>query len=263
MGVWDDYVDRISMVGSMRDAVIEDAKLKLAMMIPDSPSCHEVLIGGEPQLITITHGQYLYEKKIAALPGEHLPHGGYVEYADNVWLITEMDADDEIYERGKMLQCNYVVKWIGKDGKLKEKWCFVEDGTKYLIGEYSERMMAVGDARLAMTIGKDADTIELSRGARFLIDDGDSPVVSAYQITKTNKLWNQYNGRGVFKFILNEDQTTAADNIEQRIADYTNWEPNIPRDTDHQDSESTVDEIVAVARARATMDHDDNKKGWL
>lgn len=263
MGAWDTYMQRVGNGSNMRDAIVSDAKVMIAEMAVNSPSYHEVRINGKRQGVTITRGTYLYEKRISSMPGEHLLHGGYVEFADNIWLISELDADNEIYERGKMLQCNYVLKWIGRDGTLKEKWCVVEDGTKYLIGEYSERMMAIGDARLAMTIAKDKDTVELSRGARFLIDDMDSDVVSAYQITKSNKLWNQYRGRGVFKFILNEDQTTVHDNFAQRIADYDKWTPPGPHDVDHRDSADSVEDIVVVARAQAEIDRTEEKEGWL
>ncbi len=263
MGVWDTYIERTGQRGTMREAIIADSKVMISTMIADSPSSHLVTINGEEQLVSITHGQYLNQKRICSMPDEHLIHGGLVAFADNMWLITEVDADNEIYERGKMIQCNYVLKWIGRDGKLKEKWCIVEDGTKYLIGEYAEDIMAIGDARLALTIGKDDDTIELSRGARFLIDDPDSDVALAYQITKPNKLYNIYNGQGVFKFILNEVQSTDEDNVALRIADYTNWDPPIARDGDHADSTATVDQIVAVAQARAEMTPNDNKEVWL
>lgn len=123
--------------------------------------------------------------------------------------------------------------------------------------------MAIGDARIAMTICKDNDTNELRRGARFLVDDVDSEVPLAYEITKPNKLFNVFNGEGVFKFILNEVQLTKEDNVELRIADYTSWKPHTPRDGDHIDSDLTVVQIVDAATAKANEVPDDNKKGWL
>ena len=44
--------------------------------------------------------------------------------------------------------------------------------------------------------------------------------MTAYQITKSNKLFNVYNGEGVFRFILNEVQLTKDDDVVKRIADY-------------------------------------------
>ena len=87
--------------------------------------------------------------------------------------------------------------------------------------------------------------------------------MTAYQITKSNKLFNSYNGHGVFRFILNEVQFQKSDNKELRIADYTTWKPDLPLDSDHVDSTATVAEIVAAAQAEAAAPPDDNKKGWL
>ena len=121
----------------------------------------------------------------------------------------------------------------------------------------AEDVVAAGKA------GKDDETVELCRGLRFLIDDTDSEFVTAYQITKSNKLFNSYNGHGVFRFILNEVQLQQGDNKELRIADYTIWKPGETLDSDHVDSTATVAEIVAAAEAEAAIPKDDNKKGWL
>lgn len=114
----------------MRGALLEDAKISIAQMACDSPSCHDVLIDGIPQKVLITHRQKTGEKRISSMPNGHLIHGGIVDFANAKWLITELDADNEIYDRGIMLRCNYLVRWIGRDGDLKEKWCIIEDGTK-------------------------------------------------------------------------------------------------------------------------------------
>lgn len=263
MGAWDAYIERVSKVGTMRDALVEQAKTTIAQMSYDSPSCRHVKINDVWQYVLITHRQATDEKRICSIPGEHLRHGGVVDFAESKWLITELDADDEIYDRGIMLRCNYLLRWIGADGKLKEKWCVVVDGTKYLIGEASEETMAIGDARIAVTVSKDSDTSELCRGARFLIDDPDTDKPLAYQITKPNKLFNVYGGNGVFKFILNEVQLTKEDNVELRIADYTSWKPSIPKDGDHIDSGLTIGQIVDAATAKAEEMSDDNKRGWI
>lgn len=263
MSVWEQYIERISQAGTMRDALVEQAKSSIAQMSYDSPSCRHVKIDGEWKHVLITHRQEINEKRIYSIPGDHLRHGGIVDFARNKWIISELDADNEIYDRGIMIRCNYLLRWIGTDGKLKEKWCYIEDGTKYLTGEFSEDMMAIGDSRIALTVSKDADTNELSRGMRFIIDDPDTDKPLAYQITKPNKLFNVFNGDGIFRFILGEAQLTKEDNVEMRIADYTSWKPSIPKDGDHIDSDLSIVEIVDAATALSNETPDDNKKGWI
>ena len=264
LDAWELYDKRMTAVGrSKRDMWVRHTMDSLTRRMLDSPGCHEVLINDLKQLITVAHTEDMAVKRICALPGQRLRHGGIVTFADSKWLITDVDADREIYERGLMQRCNHILRWIGTDGTLKEKWCFIEDGTKYLIGEYSEDIMSIGDARIALVIGKDKDTVELARGLRFLIDDTDSDAVLAYQITKPNKLFNVFNGDGVFKFILNEVELTDADNKALRIADYTNWKPPKQRDGDHVDSDLTVAEIVEAAKEEAATPPSDDKEVWL
>lgn len=261
---WSTYYGRMSAVGrSKRDMWVRHTQDSLTRRMLDSPACHRVMMAGREQLITVAHTEDMAVKRICALPGEHLKHGGIVEFAGGKWLVTELDADNEVYERGLMQRCNHILRWIGKDGTLKVKDCFIEDGTKYLIGEYSEELLTIGDARIALVIGKDEDTCELARGVRFLIDDTDSEVTLAYQITKPNKFFNVYDGEGVFKFILNEVTLTGNDNISLRIADYNNWKPEQHTDGDHVDSDLSVAEIVETAKEEASVPPRDDKEVWI
>lgn len=260
MGGWDIYESRMV---ENRQAWLDHAKATIHRKLFSSLSCKNVQIDGVDRTVAIIGRAQYDERRICSLPGETLHHGGLVNYAGCVWLITEMDVDDEVYQRGIMRRCNHVLKWIGKDGVLHEKWCIVEDGTKYLIGEKVVSLMTVGDSRIAITVGKDGETIELGRGHRFLIDDDMVEAPSVYQITKANRFFNTTNGDGVFRFILTEVALSPHDNVEQRIADYSSWTPDMPLDSDHVDSESTIVEVVQAAQNKVNQPEDDNKKGWL
>ena len=219
---WDAYRERMDLHGQTKhDMWINHSRTAIGRRLLDSPSCRRVLVNGEEQTLSITRHAESGYKKVASMPGEHLVHGGLVDFANGKWLITDVDPDDQVYQRGVMRQCNHILRWVSqKTGEIREKWCVVEDGTKYLIGERTKEFLTIGDGRMAVTIAKDPETIELCRGLRFLIDDEDSDFVTAYQITKSNKLFNVYNGEGVFRFILNEVQLTDDDDTERRIADF-------------------------------------------
>ena len=154
--------------------------------------------------------------------GAALPHGGPVERMDPRALIIERDANNEVYTTAKMRQCNSLRRWIADDGSIVERWCIVEDGTKYLTGEYSDNDFIItrGDSRIALIIAKDRYTIRLNRDDRFLIDDYASPNVLAYRLTKPFKLGGSYDNRGILSFVLQECNTEDTDNFELHIANY-------------------------------------------
>lgn len=186
-------------------------------------------------------------KKIFSMPGENLPHGSIIEWEDSFWLITELNAHKELCSEGKMRRCNYYLKWINESGEIIGRWCVVEDGTKYLIGEREETMISIGDARMSVTIGKDQETSQISRGRRFLIDDMDSKDVLAFEVTKPNKMFNVFNGKGVFRFIMGESNLTDNDNTTLRIADYYSWKPKTERSVPDTKTDETFEEIAKKA----------------
>lgn len=254
MSVWGTYEARINAPidpngSAERDAALDHIQNRMRRKIAASLSYQPVKIDGiDRKVAIVSKAEDFATKKIFALPGESLPHGSIVDWESQKWLITQINAHDEFCSEGVMQQCNYYLKWLDDKGNVIGRWVVVADGTKYLIGEKTEDIMAIGDARIAVTIGKDKDTNKLKRGDRFLIDDMDSDDVLAYEITKPNKLFNVYNGHGVFRFIMNEVNLTDDDNVELRIADYYNWEPKEPlAKSDRKHEGKTVEEIVEEA----------------
>lgn len=270
MGIWDRYETRIGASGNTTDdpqriSALGQITSRTQRKITASLSYKRVRIGGEERQIAVVDEQAFDTKKIFSLPGEELPHGSLVEWADSLWLITELNAHRKPYSEGRMRRCNYNLKWIDDNGNILSRWCIVEDGTKYLIGERAEDIITIGDARMAVTIGKDKDTSKLNRGKRFLIDDMDSSEVLAFEITKPNKFFNVYNGKGVFRFIMGEVNLTDDDNKELRIADYYNWKPKTQRPKPDTKVDVPFEKIVsdAIEKKENMPDEIERKKVWL
>lgn len=139
MGVWDTYTNKISARGGNKhDAALKRETRMIGTKIGDNLSYHTVAIDGVAQDVAIINSDNLDEKTIISLPGEYIGHGGLVHWMDNYWLITERDANITVYTRAKMVQCNHLLKWVSDDNVIHEQWCIIEDGTKYLVGEYED-----------------------------------------------------------------------------------------------------------------------------
>lgn len=223
MGVWDLYQSRINAKGNTkRDAALRREVRMLNNKFPDSLSYHSVTIDEVERRVEIIDTDNLNIKYIHSFPGEDIDCGALIYWMDYYWLVTERDANSEINTRAKMRQCNYLLKWVNDKNEICGQWCIVEDGTKYLTGEYEDRNFVVtrGDSRIALIISRNDETVKLGRDHRFLIDDLDSNQQIAYALTKPLKVGQVYNGKGVFGFVLQEVQTTNDDNLELGIADY-------------------------------------------
>lgn len=87
-----------------------------------------------------------------------------------------------------------------------------------------------------MVIAKNQYTVEFGRETRFLIDDADASEKLAYLLTKPLKIGKQYNGEGIYAFVLQEAVSTDDDNMELGIADYYK---HFPRTTQGQGDDDT------------------------
>lgn len=155
MSVWDTYKARLDIQGNTkREAAFRRETRMLNSRLPDSLSYHTAIIfdpehgfnitseemagAAIEQNVAIINSDNLNEKYIYSMPGEDIQNGSLVHWMDNYWLVTERDANTTVYTRAKLLQCNYLLKWVSDEDLICEQWCVVEDGTKYLTGEYED-----------------------------------------------------------------------------------------------------------------------------
>lgn len=247
MNTWDLYQRRIDAKGgTRRNAALQREVRMLNSKLPNTLSYHTVTIDEVEKQVEIINTDNLDIKFIHTLPGEDIDCGSLINWMGYHWLVTERDANTEINTKAKIVQCNYLLKWVNDSGKICEQWCIIEDGTKYLTGEYEDRNFIVtrGDSRIAMTIAKNTETLKFNRDFRFLIDDPESGEKLAYLLTKPLKVGQVYNGKGVYSFVLQEATTTDDDNQELGIADYYKYfsKDNTNNETPDDIPDNTPDE---------------------
>lgn len=246
MDPWKLYDARSGVRGTTpRDAALKREQAFLARKLQRSLSYHDADVDGERRRLAIINTDNLDTKTVCSWPGEDLPHGGYVSWLDQNWLVVEKDYNNEVYTRAKMRQCNYLLKWVSDDNQIVERWCIVEDGTKYLTGEFADRDFIVtrGDARIAIILPRDAETVRLDRERRFIVDDpgtADSPM--AFRLTKPLRIGSSYGESGCLKFVLSECATEDTDDLDNRIPNYYRYFPRNDKDTPGLNTETTTDD---------------------
>lgn len=249
MSVWDNYNSRLTIRGeTQRDIRIEREKEFLTRKAEANPFYHKAVVNGKEQGLMVINSDDLTVKTICSMPGESLIAGSLVLWKNVHWLVTTADTNDDIYTKGAMERCNYLLKWIDKNGVIVERWCIVSDGTRYLTGETAGRGdkngMALGDTKIVVTIARDEETVKLGRTQRFLIDDEGSDAMLAYRITKPFKVGGVYDGNGVMSFLMSEENTEDDDNFELRIANYYKYFPRTDADEAAQDGEEVSEDTT-------------------
>lgn len=141
---WELYQNRINVRGLTKNAASRRRETHLINdKLPDNLSYTEVVIDGASQTCAVINTDNLNEKFIYSMPGEDITHGSIVEWMGNHWLVTEKDANYNIYRRAKLEQCNYELKWVLPDTKeIHSEWCIVEDGTKLIYDSFRAMKVA-------------------------------------------------------------------------------------------------------------------------
>ena len=166
----------------------------------DTIDYHVVKRNGEPfELLIIkdTDGN-TFKKKIKSKHSTPFNLGDYIEWNNQIWLVTLLDTDDKTYHSGYMYLCTVPLRWQNSDGKIVERFGYSEDFTKYSKGSIGNSTVTIGDNQYGLTLPIDSETKKLKRDMRFPIDFEDAEVPDVYDLTnrKVSLNNNGYFGRG-------------------------------------------------------------------
>ena len=201
----------------------------------DTVDYHVVKRNGEPfeLLIIKDTDNNTFKKKIKSRPSDKFNLGDYIEWNNQIWLVTLVDTDDKTYHSGYMYLCTVPLRWQNSEGKIIERYVYAEDFTKYSNGVTGNNTITIGDNQYGLTLPVDSETKKLKRDMRFPLDFDDSEQPDIYKLTnrKVKLSDNQYFGRGgtmvvtmsFDAFNTNEDKKVVMENGQEVwICNYNN-----------------------------------------
>lgn len=166
---------------------------------------HVVKRNGEPfELLIIkdTDGN-TFKKKIKSKNSKPFNLGDYIEWDNQIWLVTLLDVNDKTYHSGYMYLCTIPLRWQNSSGKIIERYAYSEDFTKYSGGTRSNNIITIGDNQYGLTLPVDEETKKLKRDMRFPIDfeDSEQPDIYGLGNRKVNLNNYEYFNRGAIMTI--------------------------------------------------------------
>lgn len=227
----------------------------------DTIDYHVVKRNGEPfELLIIkdTDGN-TFKKKIKSKHSTPFNLGDYIEWNNQIWLITLLDPDDKTYHSGYMYLCTVPLRWQNSEGKIIERYVYSEDFTKYSSGTTGNNTITIGDNQYGLTLPIDSETRKLARDMRFPIDFEDVEKPDIYKLTnrKVNLNNNEYFGRGgtmiltmsYDAFNADEDKRVVMDNgKEVWVCNYTEVStPTTPTPPQPSKPDETADLSVTIS----------------
>lgn len=207
----------------------------------DTVDYHVVKRNGSPfeLLIIKDTDNNTFKKKIKSRPSEPFNLGDYIEWNNQIWLVTLVDTDDKTYHSGYMYLCTVPLRWQNSEGKIIERYVYAEDFTKYSNGVTGNNTITIGDNQYGLTLPVDEETKKLKRDMRFPMDFDDSEQPDIYKLTnrKVKLSDNQYFGRGGTMIVTmsfdafnpNDDKKVLMeDGQEVWICNYNNSHTSLP-----------------------------------
>lgn len=140
---------------------------------------------------------------------------------DTYWLIYNSFNVNDIHYEGKMIQCNYLLKWQLSSGEIIKRWANIVSASKYDVGENGNYIIKLSSNTYTVLIGYCEEGFELD-GKRVFIDIKLINPTKVFKITRSDDvLYNSGNVGAILSFIANKTEFNSEnDNQELRICDY-------------------------------------------
>ena len=220
--------------GNIRQSKINDGKLLMNNQIMTDPSYNPNMVFwqfgvdvGDLESVPIK----TFNEKYSVANGINLQFDALIDFPIVVgdllydkrrnlhWICIESFDRDEILCAGKLVRCNYIMKWQDDDKKVFEYPVFEINSTQYNSGEFGDKIMTLGSSQHLITCVADENTIALNNGQRFFWDRNTvNPTV--FKLTQNDTTAMNYD-KGLVKITVTEDQyNPKTDSIENWLCDY-------------------------------------------
>ena len=174
----------------------------------------------------------VYGRKNSSLNGNYMNYlttydnpvkiGDYIHDTkdDTYWLVYTAFNVNDIEYTGKLIQCNYLLRWQLSDGKIIQRWANIVSASKYDTGENGNSTIVLSSNNFTILMGYCDEALELEE-KRVFIDIRKVPK-KVFKITRGDDvLYNAGNMGMLLSFIadkveLNKDK----DNQELGICNY-------------------------------------------
>lgn len=183
----------------------------------------------------------IYNRKFSSLNGNYqnflatydnpVKIGEYIHDTkdDTYWIIYNSFNVNDIHYEGKMIQCNYLLKWQIPDGTIVERWANIVSASKYDVGERGNSTIILSSNNYTVLIGYCEEGFELE-GKRVFIDMKPTNPTKVFKMTRSDDVIYNSSGMGyILSFIADKTEFNKdTDNQELNICDYIEPSPLPP-----------------------------------
>ena len=193
----------------------------------------------------------VYGRKNSSLNGNYMNYlttydnpvkiGDYIHDTkdDTYWLVYTAFNVNDIEYTGKLIQCNYLLRWQLSDGKIVQRWTNIVSASKYDTGENGNSTIVLSSNNFTILMGYCDEALELEE-KRVFIDIRKVPK-KVFKITRGDDvLYNAGSIGMLLSFIADKTELNKdKDNQELGICDYIH--PSTPTPPKPSNPDETAD----------------------
>ena len=193
----------------------------------------------------------VYGRKNSSLNGNYMNYlttydnpvkiGDYIHDTkdDTYWLVYTAFNVNDIEYTGKLIQCNYLLRWQLSDGKIVQRWANIVSASKYDTGENGNSTIVLSSNNFTILMGYCDEALELEE-KRVFIDIRKVPK-KVFKITRGDDvLYNAGSIGMLLSFIADKTELNKdKDNQELGICDYIH--PSTPTPPKPSNPDETAD----------------------
>ena len=182
----------------------------------------EIEVDGEGIVQSETPDAYTqgYKRQLLTRIADKVADYKYIKYDGAIWLIITEPADNCIYDKCVLHQCNYIFKWQNANKDIIYCPASIENASQYNTGEEGNKILMLGYNQLMAYVSLDDDTVVIDRNLRLFVDyNKGNPI--PYKVTRPDTVAFSYGKNRVMCLVLTEDQyNPKTDSIENWLCDY-------------------------------------------
>ena len=140
---------------------------------------------------------------------------------DTFWLVYNSFSVNDIHYEGKLIQCNYPLKWQLSDGTVVERWANIVSASKYDTGETGNSNIILTSNNFTVLIGFCDEGYELE-GKRVFIDKRPTNPEKVFKITRSDDvIFDSGNMGSLLSFIADKTELNKdTDRQDLRLCNY-------------------------------------------
>lgn len=181
----------------------------------------------------------IYNRKFSSLNGNYenflttydnpVKIGEYIHDTkdDTYWLVYNSFNVNDVHYEGKLIQCNYILRWQLSDGTIVERHANIVSASKYDTGTTGNSVIVLSSNNYTVLIGYCEEGFELE-DKRVFIDMKSNNPTKVFKMTRADDVIYNSDGIGrILGFIADKTELNrSTDRPDLRLCDYI--DPSIP-----------------------------------